>query len=52
MKTYDNKDVAAKLIKTVSTTFLSTMLLVLQAQAEDINDEDREQLEQLLDEVA
>jgi hypothetical protein len=51
MKTYNNKDVATKLIKTVSTSFLTTLLLVLQAEAEEINDEDRKELEQLLDQV-
>lgn len=48
----DNHKVAAKLIKTVTTSFLTAMLLSCQAEAEEITDDDRDQLEQLLDEVA
>lgn len=49
----NSHDLARKLIKACSTACLIAVLQACEAQAkEDINDADREELQQLLDEVA
>lgn len=49
---YNSHEVASALIKRAGTAFLMTLLLACQETKEDISEGDRQELEQLLSEVA